>query len=331
MRFALLVLAACGTPKPARVEPEPPKPKLAACPTAASFELPDGKLRCRELPFDIEFPAGAKVERADNKVVARFSTAIDGGALALVVMPRMVVPNEPLADIIGGIAKGMLEATTSPLQATAVAGTDDAVAFSITTETGTGEIRGYVVGRWVVALIAGGTGEAATRPDRPAGTKFFTSFAPRMIDGDALVRFELPDHAHLDIPAAAWPKPQPPPTAETLGMWAFFLPATNGFLGIREITPEPACARLAAARDDNIESEIRLIFSDQPMDLKRAARGTLGRASAAIDVTQDGLNEAAYLVCDGKSLVQLSVFGTQPHAELRVVLDRVAKTYVGSR
>jgi hypothetical protein len=106
--------------------------------------------------------------------------------------------------------------------------------------------------------------------------------------------------------------------------WAFLLPEPVGFLEVRQLAPAGLCGRL----DDSIETEIRSV-AGQPLDLRRAERAQLGDASAFLEVVQDGILENAYLICDGRSAIRVSVFGDAE--ALRDVLDEVAATLAGGR
>jgi len=330
----------CGGRAPARPPVAPPVAPAAgpdgtapACPMDASFVIGDGWFRCRELPFEIELPAGTTIERVDNEVITRFSAKLERGGLDIVVMPRMKMPRRPLVELVETIVRSSgIGATATRRDAAPVAGGSEAVAFALALPGGgLGEIRGYFVDHWMVAVMARGSAEDATRPDRPVGAKFLSSFRTRPVM-DGWVRLDLVDGARIEIPGSAWPMArESPPDKGPHRDWAFHLPDRNSFLGVADLPRGAVCGRLAAARDDKLQAELRPILADRPVEVRRVERARLGDASAFLELVMGKLNEASYVICHGKSLIQVSVFGPQDHATLRVLLDQVAKTFVGAR
>ena len=84
-------------------------------------------------------------------------------------------------------------------------------------------------------------------------------------------------------------------------------------------------------RDDKLEAELRPIISDQQTQIRRVERARLGDASAALEILRGKMNESSYVICHGKSMLLVSVFGRQDYATLRALLDPIAKTFVGAR
>jgi len=244
----------------------------------------------------------------------------------------MKLPRWPLDQLVERVVKASVPDTTmTRREATPVPGASEAVAFTLALPAGgVGEVRGYFVEHWMVAVMAGGSAEMATRPDGPVGAKFLSSFRTRPAIG-GLVRFDLGDGAQIEIPGSAWPMARTSPDEGAQRSWAFHLPDRDSFLGLLSLAPGAVCSRLAAARDDKLEAELRPIFSDQQIQIRRVGRARLGDASASLEIVRGKLNEASYVICHGKSLIQVSVLGRQDYATLRVLLDEVAKTFVGAR
>ena len=57
--------------------------------------------------------------------------------------------------------------------------------------------------------------------------------------------------------------------------WAFHLPDRDSFLGLLSIAPGAVCGRLATARDDKLEAELRPIISDPQTQIRRVERARL--------------------------------------------------------
>ncbi len=344
----MLVLAACGgTPPP----PGGPAPAVVVAPVKldppcplTTVDLPDGHLRCRELPFELAFPPGTKLQRSSEANMTLFAATLEHGVLALVAEPRAEAPDAAtLATLLGNLARGIApDSTTSPIAAPALAGATVTAAIAFATpDGGAGVVRGYYAHHWMFALVAGGRlATTPTRPDMPVAQSFFSSLRIRPLP-IATVKFELADGAHLTLPASAWSSSRSPAEPGIKLEQFMLIPERGMVLSIRELdgkaapqgsaSPGTACEYLAAATTD-LESRFKTVYSSAQFPLSNIARGTYGELSVYAEAKTSATGQLTmYFICSGTTALQLSVVGEHPVRELRGYLDEIAKTLVGAR
>ena len=73
------------------------------------------------------------------------------------------------------------------------------------------------------------------------------------------------------------------------------------------------------------------IYSNTQNPLGKIERAKFGDISVYAEAASEPRHVVMYLICSGKSVVQLSAAGERPFAELRLHLDEVAKSLVGSK
>ncbi|MBA3538702.1 MAG: hypothetical protein H0T79_03675, partial [Deltaproteobacteria bacterium] len=146
------------------------------------------------------------------------------------------------------------------------------------------------------------------------------------------LRLDLGKGAHIDVPATAWPmKGLIQSTDDTVrGKWGFVIPTERVGLTIGDLDRGEYCTTLSATPDAGVADWLKKLFAGATFEVRTATRVKLGDAAAYVEVEQEGRKMAVFLVCHDASFVQLSVFGTRPHSELRAVLEPIAKSFVGA-
>ncbi len=331
------VLVACGgttavappPPKPIVVEP----PKLdPACPQPGTIALPDGHLRCRELPFEIAFPPNTQLSRSNEGNMALFSAVLEHGVLAVVVEPRTDEPDrqritELLASLILGIAP---DAKPSPLPAPRLDGATASAALSFATpDGGAGLVRGYYAHHWLFAVMVGGRlPTTPTRPGSPIAESFLASLHTRPLP-TTNVLFALTGGAHLSIPASAWSTGAVPAQPGVRSETFLRVPDRAVWIGVRELDAFDRCAYIRDATTD-LADRFKSVYAGSQYPLHDIERAKHGDVSVYAQTEADTRHVAMLFVCRGKTVLQLSVVGEQPQSELRPYLDELAKSFVGA-
>jgi hypothetical protein len=150
-------------------------------------------------------------------------------------------------------------------------------------------------------------------------------------------RFDLQDGAYVELPAAAWLARVDDPSQGVGWGHNHIVPGRKIWIGIREHDPTlDRCNYLEghvadASRD--LGERLRVIYSKNQYPITDVSRGKHGDFSVFGQVTTDSARLVMYVICAGRTVVELSVTGvkTATTVELRSHLDEVAKTLVGAK
>jgi hypothetical protein len=336
--ISLLLFAACKSPPTTTVTTTAAPVKLdPPCPPAGAITLPDGKLRCRELPFEIEFPPNTKLQRSDDGGTTLFAAQLDRGVIALVAEPRTDAPDaNRISELLANLAKGIAaDATTSPAEAPKLEGAVATAALAFTTpDGGAGVVQGYFANHWLFAVVVGGRlATTPTRPDSPLAKSFLGSIRVRPLPA-GMVRHELDGGAHVDIPATAWSTGKLAAEDGVRAEWIMLVPDRGVGIGIRDLEPGTRCADMRgtlAGTPAEVNERLKATFGSAKNPLSHAEKATYGDVSIYAQADADPKHVAMYLICSGHSVTQLSVVGDRPIPELRKFLDEFAKTFVGAK
>jgi hypothetical protein len=330
---ALLVvgLVACGG-STAKVAP-PAKPVVATppavdppCPTEAKFTLADGKLRCRELPLVIDFPANTELERADSQNLTFMRATLERGVLALFLEPRFDTGADDAAGmrkrleaLVTGIASdAVITDATAPPQPGATAST--ALAFT-TPDGGSGLVHAYLAHGWFVAVIAGGRkADTPARPDKPIGQAFLASLKLRAPPATWEVRDVL-GGVKLELPLAAWFQLTEEPNAK---LWAAV--GERAWIGARELQASPQCGLFSGVTDADVPGVVKKMFGRDDLEVT-GKLVKIGTQAMYATLETPGGTLVLYLICADPRVVLVTVVGKRPAAELDAVLDRVTSTF----
>jgi hypothetical protein len=333
---ALLVLCviACGgkpTPKPVVETPAPPLPW---CVVSGAVPLVDGKLACRELPISVTFPAGIKVTRQLDRAMSMFNADLERGVMALIVEPRHDTPDAKLlGDLLVTIVKSIVaDSTTSSVEAPKLEGAAISAGVAFTTPgDGVGVVHGYAVNHFWFAVIVGGT-KPESKPDTPLAKAFLSSIEVRPL-ATGSKRYELAAGARLELPATAWATGLQSKQDGVISDVIHIIPDRGIWIGVRELEMRDRCDYLkgtVAGASEDIGERMKSIYGGAQMPLENIAKASYGDISAYAEVKTGASRVVMYLICTGKTVVQLTVVGSKPPAELRPHLDEVAKSLVGA-
>lgn len=334
--LALALVVACGgkqpTPEPEKLPPVVVKP---SCAPAGKIELPaDGKLSCRELPLSVQFPAGTELTRQNDRALTLYSAKLDKGVMALVAEPRTDTVDGPsiealLKTLVSGIAA---DAAIEPATAPALAGTTASAALTFTTpDGGAGVARGYFANHWMFAVLVGARSkDSPARADTPGAQAFLASLALAPL-ATGTQTHALAEGGTVELPASAWSTGMQPPVEGVRSEVIFLAPDRGAWLGVRELDPKDYCEKLKADNDAQLAERLTTMYSNAQNPLGKIARATFGDISVYAEAASEPRHVVMYLICAGKTVVQLSAAGERPHAELRGQLDEVAKTLVGAK
>lgn len=339
--LAIAVIAACGgksTPAPVENPVDKPVVVEAPCAPAGPIALPaDGKLHCRELPLEVTFPPGTELTRQNDRAMTLYSAKLDKGVMALVAEPRTDAPDGPRIEaLLHSLVKGIAsDAGIQPAPAPTLAGASASAAIAFTTpDGGAGVARGYFANHWLFAVVVGARSpEAATRPDKPGAAAFLASLAIKPL-ATGVQKHALADGGSVELPASAWSTGVRPPE-DGVRSETVYLAADRGvWLGIRELEMRDRCDYLKGATAgpaDDIAERLKKIYSNAQNPLAKIERATYGDVSVYAEADSSTTHVVMYLICAGKTVVQLSAAGERPNAELRTHLDALAKTFVAAK
>lgn len=333
-------MAACGgkpPPKPPIVE-KPVVIAVAPCGPEGPVALPaDGRLRCNELPISAAFPPGTKLVRQNNRAMTVYSATLEHGIMLLVAEPRVDTPTATrIQDLVISLVKGIAaDATTTPFDPPKLAGASFGAGIRFTTpDGGAGVVHAYFANHWLVAAAVGGRlPETATRPEKPAAKAFLASLAIHDL-ATGTRSYPLANGGSVQIPASAWSTGVQPKQEGVLSEEILMVPPLGIWVGIREIEVRDRCDYLKGATrgaSDDIAKRLESIYAGADQPLAHIERGTHGDVSVYAEADTPALHVVMYLVCAGKSAVQLTVAGDRPNAELRPHLETVAKTILGAK
>lgn len=335
--LALALLVACGgkvqTPEPEK--PVPPVVVEPSCAPAGKIALPaDGTLSCRELPLTVSFPAGTDLVRQNDRALTLYSAKLEKGVMAVVAEPRTDAPDGPsiealLKTLIAGIA---IDATTTTVPAPALAGTTASASVTFTTpDGGAGIARGYVAHHWMFAVLVGArSADSPARSDKPAAQAFLGSLVLKPL-AEGIQKHALEGGGSVELPASAWSTGAQPPQEGVRSEIIYLAPERGAWLGVRELAPADHCAKLKADTDAALAERLKTMYSNAQNPLGKIERAKFGDISVYAEAASEPRHVVMYLICSGKSVVQLSAAGERPFAELRTHLDEVAKSLVGSK
>ncbi len=335
--LALALVVACGGKQ---VIPEPEKPLPPAvvkpsCAPAGKIELPaDGLLSCRELPITIAFPPGTQLTRQNDRALTLYSAKLEKGVMALVAEPRTDAVDGPsiealLKTLIAGVA---LDAATTSVTAPALAGTSASAAVTFTTpDGGAGVAHGYFANHWLFAVLAGARSkDSPARADTPAAQAFLASLALAPI-AEGKQTHALVGGGSVELPASAWSTGTQPPQDGVRAEVIFLAPDRGAWLGVRELEPKDYCTLLKADTDAQLAERLTKMYSNAQNPLGKIERAKFGDVAVYAEAASEPRHVVMYLICSGKSVVQLSAAGERPFAELRGHLDELAKSLVGAK
>jgi hypothetical protein len=325
--LALAVLVACGGSKPAPVETPKPAPVALdpACPTTQKFPLPEGKLRCRELPFTVDFPPGTELERADSENVTFIRANLDRGVLAVFAEPRFDSPYDDATGLgvrLEAFVKGIAaDATISRTNPPEQKGATAAVGLSFTTpDGGVGTIYGYLAHGWFIATTAGGRlAETRARPDKPMGKAFLASLKLR----DVTTKWEPREvfaGAKLELPLAAWEVPAENATVEKAKLYAAV--AERAWIGARDLPDSPKCELLSGITDADVPAAVQKMFGKEDLQVT-GGLAKLGAQSVYAELGTPAGTMVLYLVCLDPRVMLITITGKGTAAELKATIDRV--------
>lgn len=328
--LALALLVACGgTPAPV----EPPKPVVEvidpACPTTQKFPLPEGKLRCRELPFTVDFPPGTELERQDSENVTFIRANLDRGVLAVFAEPRFDSPGDDatglgvrLEAFVKGIAADATIARTNPPEQK---GATAAVGLSFTTpDGGVGTIYGYLAHGWFIATTAGGRlAETRARPDKPMGKAFLSSLHLREVTPKWEPRNVFAE-VKLEMPLAAWEVPAENTSVEK-STKLYAAVAQHAWIGVRDLPESPECEILSGITDADVPAAVQKMFGKDDLQVS-GGLAKLGTQAIYAELGTPGGTMVMYLVCLDPRVMLITVTGKVPAAELKTTIERVTST-----
>jgi len=336
--FVVAIAVACGGTPTVPTAPIAPAPiaeasQDPACPMAGKIELPaDGQLRCRELPFLITFPPGTKLARSNEQTMALFNAELERGVMALVAEPRADAPDSArIAVLLGNLARGIAaDSTTAPAEAPKLDGASVSAALTFTTpDGGLGVVHGYYANHWLIAVVVGGRlATTPTRPDMPIAKSFLASLRIRPLP-TGTARHPLAGGAYVDLPATAWSSGPLPPQDNVRSEYLMLVPDRGVWVGVRELEARDRCDFIRDAGSELAE-RLKTVYSNSQYPLQNIERGKFGDVSAYAQAATEDRKVALYFMCAGKTVVQLSVVGDKPIAQLRALLDEVAKSLVGA-
>lgn len=335
--LALALLVACGG-KAQAPEPEKPVPPVVVEPSCAPAGkialLADGTLSCRELPITVRFPAGTELSRQNDRALTLYSAKLDKGVMALVAEPRTDSPDGPsiealLKTLITGIA---IDATTESVAAPPLAGATASASVTFTTpDGGAGIARGYVAHHWMIAVLVGArSAESPARSDKPAAQAFLASLALKPL-AEGTQTHPLEGGGSVQLPASAWSTGTQPPQDGVRSEVIYLAPDRGAWLGVRELAPGDHCEKLKSDNDAALAERLRAMYSNAQNPLGKIERATFGDVAVYAEAASEPRHVVMYLICSGKTVVQLSAAGERPFAELRTHLDELAKSLVGSK
>ena len=312
--------------KPVVVEKPVEAPLDPPCPSAKSFTLADGKLRCRELPFTIDFPANSALEREDSDNLSFIRATLDRGVLAVFLEPRFEVMagddatglRKRLDALVMGIAGDatILEAKAPPQEGATVS---TAISFT-TPDGGAGLVHAYLAHGWFIAVIAGGRKtDTPARPDQPAGKAFLASLKIRPLSTTWAAR-DVAEGVRLELPASAWEQLTGDPETK---LWAAV--TERSWIGARPLDASPQCALFNGVTDADVPALVKKMFGKDDLNVTGKIV-TLGTKAMYAELETAGGTLTMYLVCKDPRVTMVTVVGKRPVAELRVLLDRVAST-----
>jgi hypothetical protein len=332
----VLAAVACGgTPAPKKPDPPPAAPLPPCAPTGVVLPA-GGKLACRELPLSVTFPAGLKITRQNDRALALYSAELDRGVMALLVEPRLDVPDASrISELLIALIKGIRsDADTLTIAAPQLAGATVSVGLSFKTpDGGDGVAHGYYANDFVFAAIVGGT-RPESKPDTPAARAFLGSLELRPPVTAGTKRVALHGGAHLDLPANAWSTGAQPKQDGVHSEEIVILPDRKLWVGIRELEQRDRCDYLkgsVAGSPQDLGERLKVVFSNAQNPLTNIEPGKHGDFSVFAHADAGPMHVVMYVICAGKTALQLTVAGKQPNAELRPHLDEVARTLVGAK
>ena len=331
-RLLVLALVACGGAKSSTTV-EPPKPVEAAldpaCPTTKTFTLADGKLRCRELPLTIDFPAGSAMERQDSDNLTFIRATLDRGVLAVFVEPRFDAVDDDAAGLrqrLEAVVKGIAEDSTianatAPVQAGATVSTG--ISFT-TPDGGAGLLYGYLAHGWFVAVIAGGRlAETPARPDKPMGKTFLASLKLRPTSTKWEPR-DVFDGVKLELPVAAWELEVETSSIEKATK-LYSAVGERVWIGARDLQQSPKCELFDGVTDADVPSIVKKMFGKDDLQVT-GKLVKVGTQAMYAELATPGGTMVLYLVCVDPRVMLITVTGKRPPAELKTTIDRVTSS-----
>lgn len=338
--LAIAALVACGGKSAPPVIDKPVEPPVVEAPCAPAGVVPlaaDGTLACRELPFAVQFPAGTELTRQNDRALTLYTAKLERGAMLLIAEPRTDAPDAArITGLLEMLARAVTpDAVSTPIDAPKLPGTTAAAAIKFTTpDGGEGIVHGFVANHWLVALSVGASiPESPARPDKPGAQAFLASIKVKPLP-TGTTRYALADGAHLDLPASSWSTGTQPPSDGVRSEVIHVAPDRGIWIGVRELEMRDRCTYLKGAVEgpqDDIAERLKTIYSNTQHPLSKIERAKLGDLAVYAEADSPTTHVVMYLVCDGKTVVQLTVAGEKPTAELRPHLDEVAKSLVGAR
>jgi hypothetical protein len=338
--LVVVALVACGG-KSTPVTPPPtvaPAPLEPSCPPGGITLSPEHRLSCRELPFEVTFPAGTELVRQSDRAMTLYSAKLDKGVMLVIAEPRTDAPDpKRLAMLLETLVKGIAaDATITAVAPPTLPGASISTGFTFTTpDGGAGIVHGYFANHWLVAAVTGARlPTAPSRPDKPEAQAFLASLKLKPLPTGTR-RHELANGGHITLPATAWPTTALPAQDGVVSEVVHLAPDRGVWIGVRELELRDRCdyhkGAVAGATDD-IGERLKTIYSNAQNPLSKIERAKHGDVSVYAEADSPSSTQVVmYLICAGKTVVQLTVAGEKPSSELRPHLDEVAKTLVGAK
>ena len=332
LALALLACGGGGTKPAATVVEKPTIAPELACPTSKNFKLADGKLRCRELPLTIDFPANSEMERQDSQNLSFIRATLDRGVLAIFAEPRFGTSDgdlEGLEKRLAAVVKGIAEdATIVPVAAPPEDGATASTGITFTTpDGGAGVMYGYLAHGWFVAVLAGGRlAETPARPDQPMGKAFLASLVLRK----PVTGWETRDvfsGIKLDLPLAAWEVQEEADVSGTVKVSKLYAAVEeNVWIGARDLQQSPKCELFQNVTDADVPAIVKNMFGTEDLEVT-GKLVKIGTQAISAQLVVPGKTMALYLICDDPRVVLITVTGTRPIAELTQTIDRVTRSF----
>lgn len=330
--LVLVALVACGgsKPTPATVIDNKPTPVVLdpACPYATTIKLPDGKLRCRELPITADFPPGMELERQDSENLTFIRASMERGVLALFVEPRFGATEDNLEGLkarLQALVRGVAEdAVITEAAAPPQAGASAAAGISFKTpDGGMGIVYGYLAHGWFVAGIAGGRVEGnAARPDQPAGKAFLASLKVRPTP-DTWEPRQVFEGIALDMPVAAWEqKVDTDASAPAIASRMYSSVAERAWIVVREVDKSPGCTLFDGMTDADVPGLVKKMFGSEQIEVT----GKISKHALYANLVAPNKTLAINLICRSDRVVLVTVTANRPAAELDALIARITKT-----
>jgi hypothetical protein len=187
-------------------------PGADPCPNRANAPLTgNGALNCPGFPFDVTFPAGAKVKREDAGPMRTFMADLSPGAAAVGVLawPSFVTPPTPLQirdyldKSLDGALKELRAETLGPIVDVPTFPGQPGRGVDFASKAVRGRMELHQVDGWIVRLVVGGPPTSPVALGTPSARSFLSSLRLRPRTAPR-ARMKRTGPVDIPIPEYAW-------------------------------------------------------------------------------------------------------------------------------